>query len=550
MSVPKSILKIDRPKGTVVMDSGNSGPNQWMVRARKGYKPQPGEIIKENQVVGHIYNNQYVPLVRKNRDRTKVEYLSYGACTYAQKFTADLLQNLTQIYSLDDAVTILAIAILKIIKPGISNSRLQAVYNRTYLLKTLMGAHLSKDSVGNLLDMIGRNDSSRIEFTRLRLENLMAEHHIAIDGTLIQNTSTVNDLSEWSFKSRERKHKEISIIYAYDIELREPICSTVYPGNCTDAAVYANFIETNGISKSIIVADKGFPPKKIHPLLKKYTNLKYLTPIKRNDTRIEKYDLLTFTNTLQNTDSHIYYSKVKINDNLYLYTFKDLKKEYRESTSFLEEIKRIQDGIIDRDKLNKIEKKFGTITFESNYDMEPEVVYSAYQNRWLLEVMFNQYKSELDFDKTNVQSDFRVIGENFINQISATIASRMISDLQKKEILRKMHFSEVIDDLSGLWRKTDSPSAKRYDKYWRTNVEHIFDLAETLEICEGNPKQEQKARGRPKKETVNLGEKRSRGRPKKIIENPLTKRPRGRPQKPKTEVKEKRSRGRPPKNKQ
>ena len=549
MGVPKEILEIERPFGTVVMKAKNPGPNQWIVRARKGYKPKPDEQVILNQVVGHIYEGQYVPVMKKHRDRSIAECLSYGASTYAQKFTADLQKILAQVFPLDDVASILAIAILKVIKPGISNARLQAAYNRTYLTISLKGAHLSKDSIGALIDMIGRKDSCREKFARLRLENVMAEHHVAIDGTLIQNTSTVNNLSEWSFKSRERKHKDISVIYAYDIELREPICSTIYPGNCTDATVYENFIETNGVSKGILVADKGFPPAKIRALLKKYPDLKYITPIKRNDARIEKYGALTFTNTLQNTDKHIYFSKVKVSDDLYLYTFKDIKKEYLESTAYLDKTQRKREGVVNSDELNKKEKTFGTITFESNCDIDPEIVYSTYQNRWVIEVMFNQYKSELDFDKTGVQSDFSVIGENFINQISATIASRMVSDLQQKEILKQMRFSEVIDDLSGLWRKTDAPAPKQGDKYWRTNVEHVFELAETLEICDGKGKQESKSRGRPKKENVESKEKRPRGRPKKIIENPQPKRPRGRPKKIIENPQQKRPRGRPKKDK-
>lgn len=547
MSVPEEILKIKRPAGTIVMDSGHQGSKQWAVRARKGYESQTGEKVKLNQIVGHIYNGQFIPKKVKIKDKTKAECLSYGACAYAQKFTQDLFQNLSKVFDLNDAISILAIAILKVIKPGISNSRLQAAYNRTFLTKSLAGAHLSKDTVGNLIEMIGRTDSARTEFTMLRLEKTVEEHHIAIDGTLIQDTSSVNDLSEWSFKSRERKHKEISIIYAYDIELREPICSAVYPGNCTDATVYANFIETNGINKGMLIADKGFPPKKIRSIIEKYPNLKYLTPVRRNDIRIEKYELLNFTNALLNTDDRIFYSKMKITDNIYLYTFKDIKKSYEETTSYFNETRRKNEGVVDGNALNKKEQRFGTITFESNCDLDPEIAYSAYQNRWLIEVVFNQYKSELNLDKTNVQSDFRVIGENFINQLAATIASRMITDLQKKEILKKYRFSEVIDDLSGLWRKTESPLPKRDDKYWRTNVEHVFELAEILDICEARPKQAPKPRGRPKKEKEVTGEKRPRGRPKKLTDKPTVKRPRGRPPKEKTMIGNKHKRGRPPK---
>ena len=53
----------------------------------------------------------------------------------------------------------------------------------------------------------------------------MAEHHIAIDGTLKQDNSTVNDLSAFSYNARVKNTKDISVIYAYDIEKMEPVCA-------------------------------------------------------------------------------------------------------------------------------------------------------------------------------------------------------------------------------------------------------------------------------------------------------------------------------------
>ena len=39
-------------------------------------------------------------------------------------------------------------------------------------------------------------------FYQRRLAQMSKEHHIAIDGTLKQDTSKVNDLSDFSYKAR------------------------------------------------------------------------------------------------------------------------------------------------------------------------------------------------------------------------------------------------------------------------------------------------------------------------------------------------------------
>ncbi|MDR1314179.1 MAG: transposase, partial [Deltaproteobacteria bacterium] len=113
-----------------------------------------------------------------------------------------------------------------------------------------------------------------------------ADHHVAIDGTLKQDTSKINDLSAFSCKARVKGCQEISVLYAYDIELMEPICAQIFPGNSIGASSYPEFVRDNNIKKGIIVADKGFPPSNIEDVLKERPELHFLTPIKRNDKRI------------------------------------------------------------------------------------------------------------------------------------------------------------------------------------------------------------------------------------------------------------------------
>ena len=104
----------------------------------------------------------------------------------------------------------------------------------------------------------------------------------------------MNDLSDFSYKARVKGCRDVSVLYAYDIELMEPVCAEVFPGNSIDASSYPAFIRDNDIRKGIIVADKGFPPSRIKEELKERPQLHFLTPIKRNDSRIFENDMLSF----------------------------------------------------------------------------------------------------------------------------------------------------------------------------------------------------------------------------------------------------------------
>jgi transposase len=99
----------------------------------------------------------------------------------------------------------------------------------------------------------------------------------------------------------------------------EPICAEVFPGNSTDAASYSSFIRDNDIRRGIIVADKGFPPSSIKEELSERPDLHFLTPIKRNDTRIANNRMLEFDGVITGVNDHVVYKKAAIKGGRYLY---------------------------------------------------------------------------------------------------------------------------------------------------------------------------------------------------------------------------------------
>ena len=119
----------------------------------------------------------------------------------------------------------------------------------------------------------------RRDFYIRRMDAVASDHHIVIDSTLKQDTSIVNDLSAYSHKARIKVCADVSVLYAYDLEKKEPICAEVFPCKFIDATSYPAFIEHNNITRGIIVADKGFPPSKIAHQLEMHPGLHFLTPI-------------------------------------------------------------------------------------------------------------------------------------------------------------------------------------------------------------------------------------------------------------------------------
>lgn len=324
----------------------------------------------------------------------------------------------------------------------------------------------------------------------------------------------MNDLSAFSYKARTRGCSEVSVLYAYDIELMEPVCAEVFPGNSIDASSYPAFIRDNDIRKGIIVADKGFPPSKIKEELEKRPDLHFLTPIKRNDARISDNGMLSFEGALNGIGAHVLYKKKQIKGGRYLYAFKNAKKAAQEEAAFLA---KAESKAFDTERYNKQRAVFGVIVFESDQDLDPKTAYLCYDDRWILELVFNRYKSDECLDRTGVQGDFTVIGAEFVNFISTVATCRIVRKARQAGLLDKMTYGDLMDDLSSAWRKTDAPAVpKSDDGCWVHTLQCVFEELEALGLSEPAPRPEPKKRGRkPKPKDPDPKPKRPRGRPRK-----------------------------------
>ena len=128
-----------------------------------------------------------------------------------------------------------------------------------------------------------------------------------------------------------------------------------------------------------------------------------------------------FQGVLKNFDRAVFFKKAALSGGRFLYSFRDTHQAELEEHSFAEHAKKHE-----FDSAAYLRKKaaFGTIVFESDQDLDPEVVYRCYEDRWQIELVFRRYKNDECLDQTGVQGDFSVIGSEFINFISTTLTCR------------------------------------------------------------------------------------------------------------------------------
>ncbi len=543
MPVPESIRKVPRPRNTVVVDSGSNGTKRYAVHGRltsickPGCNPRP----VNGPVIGHIIDGQFVPRNESAKLAAEgPEFLSYGVAALLHEEHRGLDRELFKVYDAKDACMILALAMLRLERPGHPISRCRQHYEKSFVSVFYPGLPLSENTVGNFLKKLGQDSSRMLAFTTSRIASVCQGHHVIIDGTLKQNTSIVNDLSAFSRKARVKGCKEISVLYAYDLEAQEPLCAQIFPGNMIDARAYRSFVRDNKIEKGILITDKGFPPKEIEDLFAQHKDLHFLSPLKRNDRRIAEHAMLDFNDCLRGIEKRVRCKKAQLKNGRFLYSFKDSRKAQAEDNSFMDLQRR--NGSYDKAAYDKAKESYGTIVFESDLDLTCAEVYASYEDRWMLEMFFDVYKNSLDFDATRVQSDYSVRGSEFVDLIATIITSRIVKRMSQAGVLDRDTFGNVMDALKGCWRSRKASREelpKVDDQYWNRLLKCDSELLIALKLAAPSESEASapKKRGRPRKELKPVQTedettpKRRPGRPRTrpVIYGPP--RPRGRPRK-------------------
>lgn len=420
MSVPEEIRAVPRPKNTVVIASGKG----YRVRQRTGCKYVDGRRVPvEGGYVGSIIDGKFVPddPIKKTGSTGRVDIKNYGRVMYCDILNRDILNMLAPFYNSSESAMIYAIAMIRACYPGTRDYQILNRYRESFVSEMYPNLNMGKNAVSVEQRNLGLEYSRIRNFMNARVCSMNDNDTIIIDGCLIQNHSGIDTFSQISRKTKARKHKDSLMIYAYSEDLREPVCSKLYQGNMVDSRVIGDFLGTNGISKGLIVTDKGFTAEMVTEATEGKKGLHYLVPLKRNSLLISDNNMYDFDGAFFD-EERIEFKKV-LCDGFWLYSFRNLSIAKDEEESYLEE----HTGCVNPKELNDARRGFGTLVFQCDMDISPSKVYLIYQNRWLIELLFKFYQTEMDLDDTRVHDDYSDIGSAFIDFLAALMGSRLLN---------------------------------------------------------------------------------------------------------------------------
>lgn len=502
MPIPKEILAVERPVNTVVVAYGKDR-SRFAVRQRVGCRYVGGRRLPVNgPTIGHIVDGRYVPRARPAPEapapvsQAPVDLRDWAVVELVSRVSGDLLGELRSVYAEEDAVRILCIAALRVCYPGVRDSELRERYEDSVLCDLHPGVALSRNSVSRFLNGLGRACSRISRFMRARAEAVGADHHLLVDGTLKTDDSRVNSLSDFSRKASRKGTRDISILYAYDLERREPVCSKCFPGNMLDLTAYEEFLEENGVTRGLVVADRGFPSGAAAGHLSRHPELHHLNPVRRSSRLIAAHDLRRLTSILPGFEGVTCRKERCGEEDRWLYAFRDAARAAEEERSWLDRAgARCSHSSEEHERRRQ---SFGLVVLESDLDMPPETAYRAYACRWEIEIVMRYYKSACEFDETRVHDDYSVIGSEFCDFLATVLTFRLLRAFDEAGLLEKRGYGRIMSILRR------AKKVRLDGDEWRLikiNPSYI-ELLQALGLLPKPDTPPKRRRGRPPKSTV------------------------------------------------
>ena len=521
MPIPQDILSVPRPKNTVVIAYGKD-KSLYAVRQRVGCRNDNGRHLPVNgPTIGHIIDGIYVPIDKDGPDSvaaSPVDLKDWANIVLCDRLFSDICEELSAVYNQADVMKIYCISILRVCNPGIKDYELKEAYETSFLSELYPGVALSKNTVSTFLNDMGKAVSKIVRFMQNRAAAVSMDHHLLIDGTLKSDESKVNSLSDFSRKARTKGTRDISVLYAFDLEAMEPVCSKCFPGNMLDATAYSEFISENRITKGIIVGDKGFPESAAHDQFEANRDLHYLNPVKRNSKLIERHSMLDFTGILPGYEGITFRKEKCSGTDKWLYSYRDSYKASKEERDWLRRAKKNKSYSLE--VLREKQKTFGTIVLESDLDLPAETVYKAYEKRWEIEIVMRFYKSACEFDETRVQDDYSVIGSEFCDFLSTLLTFRLIRAFDHVRLLEDRTYKKIMSVLDRAKKVRSDGESWRLIKLNPSHEEILQELGlipkpeEPPKRKPGRPKGSKNKPAASEQEVTTPDGKRRRGRPK------------------------------------
>ena len=118
------------------------------------------------------------------------------------------------------------------------------------------------------------------------------------------------------------------------------------------------------------------------------------------------------------------------------------------------------------------------IVFESNANLDAQLVYFAYKECWEIEIAFKLYKDILNRDEVNVHGDYRLYATEFINFLSTILVCRAKKMLVETSLNKTYSYKQILRflDKAQKIRYTRNGSSSWKDNKRLKYIQSVIDV--------------------------------------------------------------------------
>lgn len=279
------------------------------------------------------------------------------------------------------------------------------------------------------------------------------DDYILMDGTSIVSKSENISMVKNGYNKQRNFDGQVNLLYVYSATSRMPVFYRLLDGNIRDVKAFKNTLALSGITKAIIVADKGFYSKANITLLKQ-EQLSFIIPLKRDNKDID-YSSLANNSYKQKATFFmhekriIWYLQTECGNEI-IHLFLDDSLKFKEESDYLTRISNNPETNSIEKYLEKI-NKFGTIALLTEKELnDSKEVYETYKSRMFIETMFDGMKNVLDADHTYMQNQQTLEGWMFINHICLQWYQELYVELKDKDLIKKISVRDYVNLLTDI----------------------------------------------------------------------------------------------------
>lgn len=417
-SVPEFIRKF-KPKGTMVkVISGHyyvyeystiKGPDG----KRRTKMGRALGTIKEG--IGFVPNNNLV-------SDAEISTLEFGEYAVVLANSAKTLGLLNRCFNPEDAVRIYVTALIHFVQGFTYLKDIRSYYEMSILSLKYPSLKLGYSALSSLYDDLGRRQGNV-----LRLEETLVSacsKQMAIDGHVIGNCSSRNDLAEKGYKFFKTGEPQLNLLMAYDVNTGTPLLSRIYSGSMPDKVSVRDLVNEVKMEGMLFIVDRGFYSAENLALFGSNGN-SYIIPLSKNLTVCKKAvaNLALkerFAYQKGRKGTVVEYKDESIGGNRVI-TYRDLDESVLEQTNYL---RHMEEGhrSYTQARFDKLKDFMGVIVMQTSIlDKSAQEIYALYKKRWTIETFYNYFKNRADYRTLYMQDYYKTQGLAFVMLVSALI---------------------------------------------------------------------------------------------------------------------------------